>query len=286
MKLNTKNLFSSSKKYKYTTKKSVKFSPSSFNTKEKTAKSSSIKKNESNKKDTPQTSKVNPFIENFVRKSSRHKTWVHKKTQSTKIEKIHFNDTLFTSESDSNHNDEKDFEELCEKFKKCKFKSTIIVDNNGNSNLNNEEKKFIEDYLDKKENLENNINKCKINSIKVQNYNHNNILLKQKTESNKALDFKLKNYELNNMRNDFLNKGNNKRKMSNKPFLYNKEKNTISNFFDFSGKSEDENEKEDNDKENNSMFENCTNKSFDSSFLGSSLAEDFLIPFNDTKIKD
>ena len=148
------------------------------------------------------------------------------------------------------------------------------------------EKKFIEDYLDKKENLENNINKCKINSIKVQNYNHNNILLKQKTESNKALDSKLKNYELNNMRNDFLNKGNNKRKMSNKPFLYNKEKNTISNFFDFSGKSEDENEKEDNDKENNSMFENCTNKSFDSSFIGSSLAEDFLIPFNDTKIKD
>ena len=176
MKLNTKNLFPSSKKSKYTTKKSVKFSPSSFNTKEKTAKSSSIKKNESNKKDTPQTSKVNPFIENFVRKSSRHKTWVHKKTQSTKIEKIHFNDTLFTSESDSNHNDEKDFEELCEKFKKCKFKSTIIVDNNGNSNLNNEEKKFIEDYLDKKENLENNINKCKINNIKVQNYNHNNIL--------------------------------------------------------------------------------------------------------------
>ena len=113
MKLNTKNLFSSSKKSKYTTKKSVKFSPSSFNTKEKTAKSSSIKKNESNKKDTPQTSKVNPFIENFVRKSSRHKTWVHKKTQSTKIEKIHFNDTLFTCESDSNHNDEKDFEELC-----------------------------------------------------------------------------------------------------------------------------------------------------------------------------
>ena len=34
------------------------------------------------------------------------------------------------------------------------------------------------------------IKKCKINSIKVQNYNHNDILLKQKTSSNKAINFK------------------------------------------------------------------------------------------------
>ena len=31
------------------------------------------------------------------------------------------------------------------------------------------------------------------------------------------------------------------------------------------------------EKEDNSIFENCTNKSFDSSFLGSSLAEDDFI---------
>lgn len=279
MKLNIQSLFSSSKKPKYSQKKLVKFTPSSFNTKEKTVESTSVKKREQNKKDNTQTPKVNPFIENFIRKNNRHKTRIHKKTQSSKIEKNYFKDILLTSEFDSNLNNENEIETLCKMFQSSKLKSTIIMDNNGNSNLNNEERKFIEDYLDKKEKLENKIKKCKINSIKVQNYNHNDILLKQKTSSNKAINFKF-------MKNDFLTIDNNKRKISNKPILYNKHKNKISDFFKFNGKSEDENEKADNDKENNSMFENCTNKSFDSSFLGSSLAEDFLLPFNDVIVKD
>ena len=279
MKLNIQSLFSSSKKPKYSQKKLVKFTPSSFNTKEKTVESTSVKKREQNKKDNTQTPKVNPFIENFIRKNNCHKTRIHKKTQSSKIEKNYFKDILLTSEFDSNLNNENEIETLCKMFQSSKLKSTIIMDNNGNSNLNNEEKKFIEDYLDKKEKLENKIKKCKINSIKVQNYNHNDILLKQKTSSNKAINFKF-------MKNDFLTIDNNKRKISNKPILYNKQKNKISDFFKFNGKSEDENEKADNDKENNSMFENCTNKSFDSSFLGSSLAEDFLLPFNDVIVKD
>lgn len=279
MKLNIQSLFSSSKKPKYSQKKLVKFTPSSFNTKEKTVESTSVKKREPNKKDNTQTPKVNPFIENFIRKNNRHKTRIHIKTQSSKIEKNYFKDILLTSEFDSNLNNENEIETLCKMFQSSKLKSTIIMDNNGNSNLNNEEKKFIEDYLDKKEKLENKIKKCKINSIKVQNYNHNDILLKQKTSSNKAINFKF-------MKNDFLTIDNNKRKISNKPILYNKHKNKISDFFKFNGKSEDENEKADNDKENNSMFENCTNKSFDSSFLGSSLAEDFLLPFNDIIVKD
>ena len=279
MKLNIQSLFSSSKKPKYSQKKLVKFTPSSFNTKEKTVESTSVKKREPNKKDNTQTPKVNPFIENFIRKNNHHKTWIHKKTQSSKIEKNYFKDILLTSEFDSNLNNENEIETLCKMFQSSKLKSTIIMDNNGNSNLNNEEKKFIEDYLDKKEKLENKIKKCNINCIKVQNYNHNDILLKQKTSSNKAINFKF-------MKNDFLTIDNNKRKISNKPILYNKQKNKISDFFKFNGKSEDENEKADNDKENNSMFENCTNKSFDSSFLGSSLAEDFLLPFNDVIVKD
>ena len=279
MKLNIQSLFSSSKKPKYSHKKLVKFTPSSFNTKEKTVESTSVKKREPNKKDNTQTPKVNPFMENFIRKNNLHKTWIHKKTQSSKIEKNYFKDILLTSEFDSNLNNENEIETLCKMFQSSKLKSTIIMDNNGNSNLNNEEKKFIEDYLDKKEKLENKIKKCKINSIKVQNYNHNDILLKQKTSSNKAINFKF-------MKNDFLTIDNNKRKISNKPILYNKQKNKMSDFFKFNGKSEDENEKADNDKENNSMFENCTNKSFDSSFLGSSLAEDFLLPFNDVIVKD
>ena len=275
MKLNIQSLFSSSKKPKYSQKKLVKFTPSSFNTKEKTVESTSVKKREPNKKDNTQTPKVNPFIENFIRKNNHHKTWIHKKTQSSKIEKNYFKDILLTSEFDSNLNNENEIETLCKMFQSSKLKSTIIMDNNGNSNLNNEEKKFIEDYLDKKEKLENKIKKCKINSIKVQNYNHNDILLKQKTSSNKAINFKF-------MKNDFLTIDNNKRKISNKPILYNKQKNKISDFFKFNGKSEDENEKADNDKENNSMFENCTNKSFDSSFLGSSIAEDFYQTFTGT----
>ena len=226
MKLNTKNLFaslSSSKKLKYVQKKINKFSPSS------------IKKEKGPNKKDPKSSKVNPFIKNFVRKISRHKTCIQKKFQSSKIEKFHFNDILLTSESDSNHNNENNIETLCKMFQSSKLKSAIILDSNGNSNLNNEDKKFIEDYLNKKGTLNNNINECKINSIKVQNYNHNNILLKQKDSNNKDI--------------------NNKGKISDEPL----------------------------DKENNSIFENCTNKSFDSSFLGSSLGEDFLITFNETK---
>ena len=279
MKLNIQSLFSSSKKPKYSQKKLVKFTPSSFNTKEKTVESTSVKKREPNKKDNTQTPKVNPFIENFIRKNNHHKTWIHKKTQSSKIEKNYFKDILLTSEFDSNLNNENEIETLCKMFQSSKLKSTIIMDNNGNSNLNNEEKKFIEDYLDKKEKLENKIKKCKINSIKVQNYNHNDILLKQKTSSNKAINFKF-------MKNDFLTIDNNKRKISNKPILYNKQKNKISDFFKFNGKSEDENEKADNDKENNSMFENCTNKSFDSSFLGSSIDGDFLQNITDSVTKN
>ena len=259
MKLNTKNLFSSaSKKSKYVHKKSVQFSISNLNTKEKTVKSNSGKKTEPNKKG-PKSSKVNPFIEEFVRNRSRHKTWVHKKIQSSKNENFHLNDILLSSESDSNHNNENETETLCKMFQSSKLKSTIILDSNGNSNLNKEDKKFIEDYLNKKGTLKNNINKCKINSIKVQNYNHNNILLKQKMLNNIAF--------------------NGKRKISDEPFLYKKAKNKINNFLEISIKSEDENENE----ENNSIFENCVNKSFDSSFLGSCLAEDFLIPFNETK---
>ena len=192
MKLNTKNLFSSaSKKSKYVHKKSVQFSISNLNTKEKTVKSNSGKKTEPNKKG-PKSSKVNPFIEEFVRNRSRHKTWVHKKIQSSKNENFHLNDILLSSESDSNHNNENETETLCKMFQSSKLKSTIILDSNGNSNLNKEDKKFIEDYLNKKGTLKNNINKCKINSIKVQNYNHNNILLKQKMLNNIAFNGKRK----------------------------------------------------------------------------------------------
>jgi hypothetical protein len=165
------------------------------------------------------------------------------------------------------------------------------MDNNGNNNLNSEQEKFIKDYLDKKERLQSNINKCSINSIKVQNYNHNNILLKQKSNTNnKAFNLKYKNFDLDKVRNNILKMDENGNIMGNKPFLSTKDNNRFKDILEYEEKNEEDDEINtsgnnpinDDDKENNSMFENCTNKSFDSSFLGSSIAEDFYQTFTGT----
>lgn len=197
------------------------------------------------------------------------------------------NNILLTSESESNQNNKYDIEELCKLFKDSKLKSTIIMDNNGNNKLNSEQEKFIKDYLDKKDKLQNNINQCSINSIKVQNYNHNNILLKKKSGAeNKALNLKYRNFDLDKFRNDLLNIDKNGIINNNKPFLSTKNNNRFKDLLIYDEKNEENEEINtdsiDEDKENNSMFENCTNKSFDSSFLGSSIAEDFYQTFTGT----
>ena len=310
MKLNTKKIFASTKKSKYTSNKKLNLFPSSLASKEKTNHTSSNKNSNSNqnhqKKISAQSQITNPFNNNSSQKA--HRFSIHKKTKSSKnqnfrLEFLKFkennnfdlNNILPTSESESNQNDKYDIEALCKLFKDSKLKSTIIMDNNGNNNLNSEQEKFIKDYLDKKEKLQSNINKCSINSIKVQNYNHNNILLKQKSNSNnKAFNLKYKNFDLDKVRNNILKMDENGNIMGNKPFLSTKDNNRFKDILEYEEKNEEDDEintssnypNNNDDKENNSMFENCTNKSFDSSFLGSSLAEDFLIPFNDTKIKD
>lgn len=74
-------------------------------------------------------------------------------------------------------------------FKKnSKLKSNIIIDNSGNNNLNPEQEKFIKECLNKKEILGNDIKKCKKNDLKVENYNHNNILLKKENYPNKKVN--------------------------------------------------------------------------------------------------
>lgn len=153
------------------------------------------------------------------------------------------NNILLTSESESNQNNKYDIEELCKLFKDSKLKSTIIMDNNGNNKLNSEQEKFIKDYLDKKDKLQNNINQCSINSIKVQNYNHNNILLKKKSGAeNKALNLKYRNFDLDKFRNDLLNIDKNGIINNNKPFLSTKNNNRFKDLLVYDEKNEENEE--------------------------------------------
>ena len=74
-----------------------------------------------------------------------------------------------------------------------------------------------------------------------------------------------------------------------KPILTTKPSNKkLKNFFELNTIKEEKinnNNKNNDDKENNSLFENCTNRSFDYSFIESSLAEDFLQTFEKAKAK-
>jgi hypothetical protein len=303
MNLNTKKLFASTKKPKYTSNKKVNFLSSGLTAKEKANQTSSNKNSNSNqnhsKKTNLQSQITNPFNKNLSQRT-HHRISFHKKIKSSKNQNVHLeflkfkennnfdlNNILLTSESESNQNNKYDIEELCKLFKDSKLKSTIIMDNNGNNKLNSEQEKFIKDYLDKKDKLQNNINQCSINSIKVQNYNHNNILLKKKSGTeNKALNLKYRNFDLDKFRNDLLNMDKNGIINNNKPFLSTKNNNRFKDLLIYDEKNEENEEINtdsiDEDKENNSMFENCTNKSFDSSFLGSSIAEDFYQTFTCT----
>ena len=182
---------------------------------------------------------------------------------------------MHTSEPDLNKKIESkcnDFELLCDLFKKnSKLKSNIIIDNCGNNNLNPEQEKFITDCFNKKEKLEKNINNCKINSIKVHNYHHNDIFLKKNKNTKRKVIRRKKQFSTcypNTILQYFSCKNNN-----------------YKNLFGFKCiKEENEkNSKNNKDEANNSMFENCSNKSIDSSFLGSSIAEDFIQTFTETE---
>ena len=261
-----------------------------------------IDKQQISKKNHTASPKVNPFNEGFVNASKNEKKY-HKK-MSSKVQNfnleflktkqniwnkpidivdntndIDINNIILTSESDSNkqiQSDYDDIEILCDLFKKnSKLKSNIIIDNYGNNNLNSEQEKFITDCFNKKEKLEKNINKCKINTVKVQNYNHNDILLKQnkdlKTEknTNDILNRRLKRFSICDCK---------RRK------FYSSKNNIINNFFGFNLKKEkNENNTNKEEKDKNSMFENNSNKSLDSSFLGSSIAEDYIQMLGETE---
>ena len=203
-----------------------------------------------------------------------------------------------------NNKKEYDTEEKGNIFKRTSLKSTIIVDNNGNHSLDLKQKKIINDYF-QKVNINTKINaknfiRPKIRKMTTQiNINNNNKILNtfkkmksstivnnQKTikfnrKIKKALTIKNINYNFkNNIKNQLKKKGNtiqdkNKTK-SKKMESYNK----LYDFFfikcekfNILNKNLRINEVESDDN-SNSLFEN-NSSSFDSSFLGSSIDNDF-----------
>ena len=108
------------------------------------------------------------------------------------------------------------------------------------------------DCFDKKIKMENNVKNCKINKSINQKNKKKNFIRSDRTKRFKTRQisfFEKQNFKFNNL------------------FKLEERKNNE----DFNiNKSHDE-------KENNSIFENCTNKSLDSSFLWSSLTEDDFI---------
>ena len=206
------------------------------------------------------TSKIKDQINSEQKKNTKTKA-------STDIfDDSYLNNLLLTNRSDSNryeqinevenkfpNGDDSDYDHLFELFKKSNLlKSTIVIDKNGNNNLDLEQKKIIDNYFFKFNKEGRNLNdyeENKINSIPVQKYKDNNklfiqnrpmpICLGNNTRVKKCLDFHRKRYN-------------------------GKDSETQNKYF---GKE--------NETDEFSIFEACINKSIDSSFLGSCLNDSF-----------
>jgi hypothetical protein len=183
---------------------------------------------------------------------------------------------MSTNETESVNNtiQDSDVEKLCSEFKISELKSAFIIDNNGNSNLNLEQKKILEEYLDGKHNLENNISKCKINTIKVENYHRNDNLFKENNTGIVAETKKNNNKNQNKIIPSCVNE------LKNKPYFIEKyltKKNNRNNYLL-------ENEINDNEsEETNSLFENYYTNSQNSSFLNSSFGEELALTIQSIK---
>ena len=297
MKLSTKKIFTSSKKAKNPLNKKSKLSITKSVPINKSNQSSTEKKEnsiqKSNKKNNTASNKKNPFNENLS-KSNNQNNFLRKKLQSSKEQILKFskndnndtrpntehenntvndnalNDEFTLEEKNKNQNqNEFDIETLVNlfKYKSSKLKSTIIMDDNGNNNLNSEQKKFIMDCFDKKIKMENNVKKCKIDLIKPK----------------KSCKDRFQNYSinLNKKSKNFIRTDRSKRFKTRQPIFSTKQNYKFKELIKFEERKNDEDSlnfnKSHDDKENNSIFENCTDKSLDSSFLGSSLAEEEFI---------
>ena len=293
MKLSTKKLFKSTQKPNYS--KIQKQKPSAANSNNKINPNHTSKIGKMSSKTI--LMKINPFnSDNKIRKQQKHIT-----TKLSTLQLKSPNDknllsdldnnannyyNLSNNESDSNkkiHDEEMDIEVLRNLFHSSKLNKALIMDDQGNNNIDSEQKQLIKNCIDEKDRLEKNIKNCKINSIKTQKYHENNIFSKQKNNIDKnASNLKYKKvdvkdkevirscYRVNTVRNKKLN--------FDKNILINRKSNGFKNLIIFTETKcieDTKNSEMNKDKENNSIFENCTNKSLDSSFLGSSMADVF-----------
>ena len=293
MKLSTKKLFKSTQKPKYS--KIQKQKPSAVNSNNKINPNHTSKIGQMSSKTI--LMKINPFnSDNKIRKQQKHITTKLPTLQlKSPNDKNLLSDldnnannyyNLPNNESDSNkkiHDEEMDIEVLRNLFHSSKLNKALIMDDQGNNNIDSEQKQLIKNCIDEKDRLEKNIKNCKINSIKTQKYHENNIFSKQKNNIDKnasnlkykKLDLKDKEvirsrYRVNTVRNKKLN--------FDKNILINRKSNGFKNLIIFTETKcieDTKNSKMNKDKENNSIFENCTNRSLDSSFLGSSMADVF-----------
>ena len=293
MKLSTKKLFKSTQKPNYS--KIQKQKPSAVNS------NSKINPNHTSK--IGQMSiitilmKINPFnSDNKIRKQQKHITTKLPTLQlKSPNDKNLLSDldnnannyyNLPNNESDSNkkiHDEEMDIEVLRNLFHSSKLNKALIMDDQGNNNIDSEQKQLIKNCIDEKDRLEKNIKNCKINSIKTQKYHENNIFSKQKNNNDKnASNLKYKKVDVKDkevIRSRYrVNTVKNKKLNFDKNILINRKSNGFKNLIIFTETKcieDTKNSKMNKDKENNSIFENCTNKSLDSSFLGSSMADVF-----------
>lgn len=266
---------------------------------------------------TPNLNKNNPFYKTPKVNDKKKKEFQSSKMQKVNIDLLKSNDTpsqssssydesnLFSSESDSqsekvknknsNNNDKKeenkcsdkkkhvkfDIDNLCNLFKSSNLKTTIVIDNEGNNNLNLEQKKFINDYFTQKGKKDKN----KINTIPVQNYKENNKLFKQKTpyNNNNNKEFFKKNIptekSISNLKtnNETINKRRTQKIINHKKLKSTKNIISIPKLF-LSNIP-----KETPEIDSRSVFEDYTNRSIDSSFLGSCLSDEFFQNFGDVK---
>lgn len=198
--------------------------------------------------------------------NNEQKKKIKTKASTDIFDDSYLNNLLLTNESDSNryeqthevennlpNGEDSDYDHLFELFKKSNLlKSTIVIDKNGNNNLDLEQKKIIDNYFFKFNKGGANLNdyeESKINSIPIQKYKDNNklfiqnrpmpICLGKNTRVKKCLDFNRKRYIV-------------------------KDSDAKNKFFG----QEDETDEFSN-------LEACTDRSIDSSFLGSCLNDTF-----------
>ena len=167
MKLSTKKIFESTKKRKFS--KKIKLKSSTVNPQIK-IESSHTNKNEKigvisipNKYANTTITKINPF--NPFNNISRNKKLMNLKTKENQLkkDKILFNtleENILSIKFDlnmQNNDKEMDIEEPSNIFLDSKLKKVIIMDNQGNNNIDSEQKQFIKNCFDEKNKLEKNI---------------------------------------------------------------------------------------------------------------------------------